>query len=130
MVCSYKFYQCFKLCSCPSTTGHHLPYYLWIIMVLTRRSIISQPNRVYTSSQSSLVPVLFSLSRNNTSSYYLIDCCTGFRRVFGLYNLFPVSYKFIYEQPILDYQQVWFSLIPPCRFLVKFLIPQRVTCEY
>jgi hypothetical protein len=75
------FSKCFKSCSCPSTTHHHLPHYSWFIMVLTQRSIISQPNRVYTHSCSSLVPVLFSLSKNNTSSYYSIDRRSGFPRV-------------------------------------------------
>jgi hypothetical protein len=89
----------FKSCSCPSTTRHHLPHYS-LIMVLTRHSIISQPNRVSTRSCSSLVPVFFALSENNTSSYYSIDCCRRLRRVcpdctiFFLFHIFIASNLF------------------------------------
>ncbi len=76
------FFKHFKSCSPPFTTHpHHLPHYSSMTMVLTRCSIISQPNRVYTHSHNSLVPVLFSLSEKNTNSYCSIDCCSGFCRV-------------------------------------------------
>ncbi len=74
------YFKYFRSCSCPSTTRHHLPHIL-LIMVPTRCSIISQPNRVSTRSHSSLVPVFFALNEHNTSSYYSIDCCSGFHRV-------------------------------------------------
>jgi hypothetical protein len=70
-------------------------------MVLTQRSIISQPNKVSIHSLSSLVPVLFALSKNNTRSYYSSDCCSGFSRVcqdctifflFRLYLLWATSF--------------------------------------
>jgi hypothetical protein len=57
-------------------------------MVLTRRSIISQPNRVYTRSCSSLVLVLFLLSENNTRSYFSIDRRSGFCRVCYLWAIY------------------------------------------
>ncbi len=100
---STSYFKYFKSCSCPSTTRHHLPHYS-LIMVLTRCSIISKPNRVSTHSCRSLVPVFFALSKNNTSSYYSIDCCSGFLRVcpdlticflFHIYLLRATSFRLL-----------------------------------
>ncbi len=99
-------FETFESCTHPSTIRHHLPHYSWIIMVLTRRSIISQPNCVYhlphyssiimvltrcsiisqlncvcTRSRSSMVPCFFALTENNSKAYYSIDRCSGFRMV-------------------------------------------------
>jgi hypothetical protein len=60
MVCSNFFFKCFESCSRPTTAHHHhIPHYSSIIMVLTRRSIISPPNWVYTRSCSSLFLFFF-----------------------------------------------------------------------
>jgi hypothetical protein len=90
------FFKHFKSCPRPSTTHHHLPHYSLIIMDLTRHSIISQPNRVYTRSHSSLVLVSFSLTENNTKSYYSIDCCSGFRRVCPDCPIFFLFYIYLF----------------------------------
>jgi hypothetical protein len=84
---STSYFNYFKSCSCPFNTRHHLPHFS-SIMVLTRRSIISQPNRASTCSCSSLVPVFFALSKNNTSSFYSIDHCSGFCRVCPDFTIF------------------------------------------
>jgi hypothetical protein len=92
-------------------------------MVLTRRSIISQPNRLYTRNGSSLVPVLFSLTENNTKSYYSIDRHSGFRRVCPDCPIFFLFYIYLFfGQSIYDYRLVLSSLISPLQFFG--LIPQ------
>jgi hypothetical protein len=128
MVRSNIFFKCFKSCSPPSTTRHHLPHYSLIIMVLTRRSIISQPNRLYTRSRSPLVPVLFSLSENNINSYYSIDRCSGFRRVcldctiFFLFHIYLVMSNLF---RIID--RYCFHLFPLFILWFNSLIPRGVT---
>jgi hypothetical protein len=62
----------------------------------TWRSTISQPNRVYTQSRSSLVPVLFSLTENNTKSYCSIDHRSGFHRVSPDRPIFFLIYIYLF----------------------------------
>ncbi len=86
-------------------------------MVLTQCSIIFQPNRVFTQSYSSLVPVLFSLTEHNTKSYYSIKCHSGFHKVCPDSPIFSCFlYILIFWQPIYDYWLVLSSLISPLQF--------------
>ncbi len=102
----------FKSCSCPSNIRHHLPHYS-SIMVLTRRSIITQSNRVSTRSCSSLVPVFFAFSKNNTTLIIPLIVRVGSTQCVRF--LLSVSF-FIYiycKLSLLDYRPVWLPLIPP-----------------
>ncbi len=114
----------FKSCLCPSKTCHHLPHYA-LIMVLTRRSIISQPNRVSTHSLSSLVPDLFALSKNNTSSYYSIDCWSGFRTVCPVFIICFIFHLYLLQATSFGLSTCMASTNFPSSFFVLISLFQK-----
>jgi hypothetical protein len=96
-------------------------------MVLTRCSIISQPNRVSTRSHSSFVPVFFALSENNTSSHYSIDCCSGFRRVCPDFTICLLFILFLLKATSLGLSTHMASTNFPSSFFVLISLFQKAS---